>query len=125
MVNHQKQSLKKAKEDNENFFSGFYNQLRLIFRLIKDRRVNILLKVLPIAALVYLVVPLDFLPVNPIDDAVVLWLGGYLFIELCPAYIVEEHKLYLQKSISSDVKAEESPPDVVEGTYRDTDTKPD
>ena len=121
MVDHQKQSLEKAKEENENFFSGFYNQLRLILRLQKDPRVNILLKVLPIAALVYLVVPLDFLPVNPIDDAVVLWLGGYLFIELCPSHIVDEHKVDLRKPISSDVKGEEPPPDVIDGTYRDSD----
>lgn len=65
--------------------------LRLIWRLLMDKRVNPLLKLLPVGALVYFVAP-DFLPLNPIDDAVLLWLGSYLFLELCPPELVEEHR---------------------------------
>jgi uncharacterized membrane protein YkvA (DUF1232 family) len=50
-----------------------------------------MLKLLPIGSLVYLVVPVDILPVNPVDDALVIWLATYLFVELCPPDVVQEH----------------------------------
>ena len=74
---------------NGGFFQDLSLRIKLILRLMGDKRVNILLKLIPIGALVYLVVP-DLLP-GPVDDAIVLWLGGYLFVELCPPDVVEEH----------------------------------
>ena len=50
---------------------------------------NPLLKVLPIGSLVYLVMP-DIAP-GPIDDAALIWLATYLFVELCPPDVVQEH----------------------------------
>lgn len=64
-------------------------RVKLILRLLADRRVNPLLKLLPIGSLVYLIFP-DVL-FGPIDDAILLWVGNYLFIELCPNDIVQEH----------------------------------
>ena len=74
------------------FFRDIANQVRLILRLIADPRVNPLIKLLPIGSLIYLISPIDFFPVNPIDDAIVVGLGTYMFIELCPPDIVQEHK---------------------------------
>jgi uncharacterized membrane protein YkvA (DUF1232 family) len=65
-------------------------RVKLIFRLMGDRRVSPLLKLLPIAAVVYLIVPFDF-TLGPLDDAAVLGLAAYLFVELCPDAVVEEH----------------------------------
>lgn len=74
--------------------SGLGNQFKLLLRLLRDSRVNPLVKALPIAAVVYLVSPLDAgLPV--IDDAVVLGLGFYAFLELCPPDVVAEHRAAL------------------------------
>jgi len=70
-------------------FSGLTGRVRLIFRLFGDRRVNPLLKILPLGSLIYLLVP-DLAP-GPIDDAFIIWLGSTLFVELCPLEIVEEH----------------------------------
>jgi hypothetical protein len=78
---------------NIPFLKGITRQLRLIARLMVDRRVNPLVKMLPVGALIYLVVPTDLLPLLPFDDAAVLWLGGSLFIEMCPPAIVQEHLL--------------------------------
>jgi uncharacterized membrane protein YkvA (DUF1232 family) len=72
------------------FLSNLVNQIRLVLRLMADPRVNFLLKLMPIGALAYLIVP-DPLPII-IDDALILGLGTYMFIELCPDEIVEEHK---------------------------------
>jgi len=73
---------------NGGFFPEIGLRIKLIYRLMTDRRVNIFLKLLPVASLVYLVIP-EFFPI--VDDALVLWLGSYLFVELCPDEIVDEH----------------------------------
>lgn len=71
------------------FFAELSQRVRLVIRLMRDERVSPLLKLMPVASLVYLFVP-DLAP-GPIDDAAVIWLGGYLFVELCPPDVVEEH----------------------------------
>ncbi len=43
--------------------------------------------------LVYLIAP-DFIPFV-VDDALVVWLGTYLFVELCPPEVVEEYRALL------------------------------
>ena len=74
---------------------GLVQRLRLIGRLMADPRVNIFLKVLPIASLGYLFLPADLIPVVPfisaLDDAAILWIGSTLFVELCPDDVVQEH----------------------------------
>ncbi len=76
-------------DDRGGVFKELTLRIRLIFRLLADRRVDPLLKLLPIGAMVYAIFP-DLL-LGPVDDAILLWLGGYLFIELCPSEIVQEH----------------------------------
>jgi uncharacterized membrane protein YkvA (DUF1232 family) len=78
------------RQSDPGFVSNLVNQIRLVLRLMADPRVNFLLKLLPVGALGYLIVP-DMIPFI-IDDALVLGLGTYMFIELCPDDIVEEHK---------------------------------
>lgn len=83
---------------------GFMNELmvrlKLVLRLMGDRRVNPLFKALPIASLIYFVSPLDFLPFPiPVDDALVLWLGTTLFVELAPPDVVQEHLDELRKVV--------------------------
>lgn len=71
------------------FFGELTLRIKLILKLLGDKRVNILLKILPIGSLVYLVMP-DIAP-GPIDDAALIWLATYLFVELCPPDVVQEH----------------------------------
>ncbi len=63
-------------------FHDLLLRIKLILRLMVDRRVNLLVKLLPIGSLVYLLVP-DFLP-GPFDDAAMIALLSYLFVELFP-----------------------------------------
>ena len=112
-------SLDRKQENGENFFSELYNKLRLIVRLLKDERVNFLLKLIPIGSLVYLVVPLDFFPINPLDDGMMILLGFTLFIELCPQDIVQEHLQDLRKSAAGDDLTPRAEEAVVDGEYRD------
>jgi hypothetical protein len=74
---------------NKGFFQDLTLRLKLILKLLGDGRVNPLLKLLPVGSLIYLVVP-DIAP-GPVDDAAVIWLATYLFVELCPPDVVQEH----------------------------------
>jgi hypothetical protein len=55
---------------SRGFFRQTALQVKLVWRLMRDRRVNPLLKLLPVATVVYLLFP-DILP-GPIDDAAVV-----------------------------------------------------
>lgn len=72
--------------------------LRLVWRLLSDPRVPFLNKlVLPGLFLAYLLWPVDlvpdFLPVlGQLDDLALLALGMKLFIDLCPADVVRQHR---------------------------------
>lgn len=75
----------------------FMLRLKLILRLMSDRRVNPFIKLLPLASLAYLISPVDLLPglafpvIGAVDDVALVTMGAYLFIELCPPDVVEEH----------------------------------
>jgi uncharacterized membrane protein YkvA (DUF1232 family) len=90
------------------------NQLKLIFRLMGDSRVNVFAKLVPIGALIYLVSPIDAvsLPIiGVVDDAALLWLGSYIFTEFCPPDVVEEH----MKALAGNMKPGDANDDVVDG----------
>lgn len=74
------------------FLKGLTQQIKLILRLMGDKRVNSLLKALPVGALIYLVWPFDLSPFIPLDDAIVMGIGFYTFVELCPDHVVAEHR---------------------------------
>ncbi len=100
------------------FFQELGMNLKLIVRLIRDRRVSPLLKLLPVGSLVYLILP-DLAP-GPIDDAAVIWLGSVLFVELCPADVVQEHRDALHSVVDGEFRevkeGSEPPPQVKDHT---------
>ena len=76
---------------------GLLDHGRLIFRLMGDKRVPIYLKVLPVASLVYLVSPIDFVPdvipvLGQLDDLAAVLVAIETFIKLCPSDVVAEHR---------------------------------
>lgn len=102
------------------FFQDLSIRLKLIFRLMGDPRVAPWLKLIPVGSLVYLLFP-DIAP-GPIDDAAVIWLGFYLFVELCPPEVVEEHMVELTRTIQGewrDPEDEIEEEDIVEGEFRE------
>jgi len=106
-------------------FQDLTNRIKLIVRLISDPRVSPLLKLIPVGALIYLIFP-DLAP-GPIDDAAVIWLGSYLFVELCPPDVVAEHMTLIQATIPGQVR--DAPPsapidkdvEIIEGEFREED----
>lgn len=98
------------------------NQLKLIFRLMGDSRVNIFAKLVPIGALIYLVSPIDAISIpiiGAVDDAAILWLGSYIFTELCPPAVVAEHMKALAGNMNVDAQD-----DVVDAETTDISDKP-
>lgn len=99
-------------------------RVKLILRLLADSRVSPLLKVLPLASAIYLLFP-DLAP-GPIDDAAIIWLSTYLFVELCPPDVVQEHLRALQGSAPGqwrDVPFDEE--EIIEGEIVEDDSRVD
>jgi uncharacterized membrane protein YkvA (DUF1232 family) len=73
-----------------------WNSLRLAWRLLRDPVISVGPKLIPLAALLYLLFPLDLLsdlvPVlGQMDDLAVLLLGLRFFIAACPKQAVQRH----------------------------------
>lgn len=96
--------------------ADFINQFRLTWRLMRDGRVRGIFKLIPIAALVYWLSPIDF-AIPLVDDVAILWLGSSVFTELCPPDVVEEHRAQLNRSKREQIKIDEG--DVMDAEYKE------
>lgn len=84
---------------NARILAHLPNFLRLYWRLFKDPRVGWIPRIVLLAGLAYVLIPIDFLPdilaplagLGLIDDVVVLILAAKAFIHLSPRSVVEEH----------------------------------
>lgn len=98
-------------------------QLRLAWRLFLDRRVPLWTKIVPPAALAYVLSPIDILSdfpplgLNQLDDVAVLFLGLKMFIELAPPEVVREHLEELGARLQEWRVVDEEEDAVVEGRY--------
>ena len=115
-----KSSFKRVVPTNQGWTQNLVMNTKLIFRLMGDKRVSPYLKIIPVGSLVYLFSPIDFLSFMPFDDLAVVGTGMYLFVELCPQYVVEEHLTNLRLNIPSPFH--EAPQDevVVDGEFTET-----
>jgi uncharacterized membrane protein YkvA (DUF1232 family) len=101
---------------------GLVNHGRLIIKLMSDKRVPFYLKALPVAALAYLVMPIDFIPdfvigLGQLDDIAGVLVGMEAFIRLCPPEIVAELRAEMDGN-ETFTKAGGSSEDTVDGTWR-------
>ena len=93
-------------------FSDLIVRVKLVARLMADKRVSFWPKLLPIGALAYVISPIDLIPggvipiVGAVDDVAILWFGVSVFIELCPPEVVSEH----MRELGSKNDAVEAPP---------------
>ena len=99
------------------------NQIRLIWRLLKDRQVPIWVKLIPPLAILYLVSPIDIIPdpvlgLGQLDDLAILLLGFKLFVEMSPPGVVQRHRDELAGSVPPEPGSE-----VVDASYRVLDDK--
>ena len=96
---------------------------RLAWRLFFDKRVPLWTKIVPPAALAYVLSPIDILSdfppmgINQLDDLAVVVLGVKLFIELAPPDLVREHLKELGARVEEWRVVDEEEGPVVEGRY--------
>jgi uncharacterized membrane protein YkvA (DUF1232 family) len=87
-----------------SFLRELIQQAKLAYYLMLDPRVNPLVKLIPLFAAGYLLLPADVIPdvipvLGQLDDAVVLMLGLRLFFEFAPPAVVQEHLRRLVQGI--------------------------
>jgi uncharacterized membrane protein YkvA (DUF1232 family) len=73
-----------------------FNELRLAWRLIREPRVPLLAKVVPLIALLYVVSPIDVIPdvlpiIGQVDDIGLLVVAVKIFLKLCPSGVTAFH----------------------------------
>jgi len=78
-------------------FWTLLREVRLAFRLLREPRVPALMKLLPGLALLYVLVPVDFIPdliavFGQIDDLSLLLAAASLFRRLVPSHLVAYHQ---------------------------------
>lgn len=73
------------------FWRDLWQQTRLTLLLMRDSDVPFYLKLLPFAALIYVVWPLDLLPGIVLDDITAVLVGVKIFIEMSPPHVVARH----------------------------------
>jgi uncharacterized membrane protein YkvA (DUF1232 family) len=92
-----KKSNKSLIPSQGGMFSDLLVRVKLIGKLMADRRVSFWLKLIPVGTLAYLISPIDLIPggviplVGAVDDVAIIWFGASMFIELCPPDVVREH----------------------------------
>ena len=96
------------------FWAELWQQVRLVYYLMRDRDVPIYLKLLPFLALGYLIFPIDALPdiapfVGQLDDLTVLLIGAKVFIELAPQPVVARYQEMLRQGSGSGPTIIENP----------------
>lgn len=85
---------KQAKQPG--FFQELWEQVRLVFSLLRDRNVPIYLKLVPFLGFAYLLLPPDIVPdfipvLGQLDDLTIMLIGAKMFIELSPQDVVASH----------------------------------
>lgn len=129
-----------AKNDNSmtgkikdvGFLREVWQQIRLVFYLIKDSDVPIYLKIVPFVGILYALFPLDivadFIPVlGQLDDLTLLLIGAKVFIEMSPPQVVARYMAQMRgeasgmvvEGVATDVADETAEIKLIEGELAD------
>lgn len=89
--------LAKKRHESLDFLSDLIKKFRLAWLLIKDNRVPLTTKLVPIIILLYVVSPIDILPdllpiLGQIDDLALIIVGLDIFINLSPRSLIQYYK---------------------------------
>jgi len=117
--------MKQITPSNPGFLRDLLLKAKLVYKLMGDKRVNTFLKLIPIGSLAYLVFPADLLPFLPFDDLAVVGMGMYLFIELCPQHVVEEHLTNLRLVVTTPLKRNGQDELVIDGEVKEIEDTSD
>ena len=114
-----------TEEDRRGSIQKFFDRLSLSWRLMADRRVGIVHKLIPPLAVLYILSPIDFvpdifLPFGYIDDIGIGILALEFFIQMAPSDVVREHLNELKSRFvdNSQEQGQQQSGNVVEGEFR-------
>ena len=87
-------------------------QWRLAVRLLRDPRVPRRTRVVPLAVLLYLMMPIDIIPdflpvIGQLDDLLIVVLGAWVIVRAVPAELIAEHR---RRVVECDAAAPDSQP---------------
>lgn len=93
-----------ARAKDEGFWKDIWRQVRLVWLLMRDSEVPIYLKLLPLAALIYVLLPTDLIPdvfpvLGQLDDLTALLVGAKVFIDLAPPHVVARQIQAMRKQV--------------------------
>lgn len=121
-----------AQSRDPNTIRTLFDRALVSWRLLLDNRVSFLTKLIPAAAIVYVVSPLDLLPawliaaafppatpIGVLDDVAIILLGLTLFIQAAPPDIVREHLRALSARRGEAPAPDYNDEDVVDGEIVD------
>ena len=118
-------------QETAGLFGGLIKQARLAWRLLKDQRVPGWVKLIPTAALIYFLSPIDLIPdlalpgLGEVDDIMMLLIALKMFLDLSPPNIVREHLEDLFGGRRGDRSAGDPSADqTIDATYRVLDDAP-
>jgi len=85
-----------TRRKDPGFWREMWQQFRLVLKLIVDPEVPFYLKILPFAAVIYVLFPFDLITdlvpvIGQLDDVTALLVMSKVFIELSPPGIVARH----------------------------------
>lgn len=98
-------------------------ECKLILRLYLDRRVSFLLKLIPLAGLLYVINPAD-VP-GYLDDLFALVFSLVLFVELCPRQVVDELRKELRNVVNGEWHEVPKESTIIDGELKDAEKPPD
>ncbi len=107
-----------------DLFTSLAIRIKLIGRLMLDRRVSFYLKLIPVLAVGYLFIPEEFF--GPVDDLTVLVIGMVLFVEMCPPKVVAEHMKQLKnQDVSGRAPLRRIDENVIDGEFYEVSPEKD
>jgi len=99
MANNQNEEYKKLKRKYFwlRLLMHIPNFFKLAFRLVRDKQVPLYLKIISYAAFLYVLSPIDFIPIiflpfiGWIEDVIIFYICMKLLVNLSPPEVVEKH----------------------------------
>jgi hypothetical protein len=105
---------------------GAENDIKLVLKLMQDKRISFWYKLLPVFGVIYLIDPVDLAP-GPVDDVIVMYICYWLFVYvLSPSDIVQYYRDIISGKIKEPTKVDPNNPhkansddDVIDGEFHD------
>ena len=118
-----------SKEDI-GFWKDLIHQGRLVWYLLRDPEVPFYLKILPLAAILYVIIPTDLIPdlalgVGQLDDITALVVGAKVFIEMAPPHVVSHYLRMMRGQGDESVDQELDESIIIEGDFNPVEKSPE